>query len=785
MQKKPPTMRHASSLGRPFILAGAAVLLFCSVCSAGQDLTYADLVNRLTDMEHLAVLPESGEQCAQASSYDRASHYVPETGEYVNWAHNGDGTGIVRMEGDEAVLADIQGPGVIWRFWMALAGEGHIKIYLDGAEKPVLDLPATAYFSGKQPPFNRPGLVYEASSGKNSYVPIPFQKTCKITASGDWGRYYEFTYGTFPEGTTPPSFQEALDPEGSAALDRASERLSRAGRVLPDQYPDQQQVSVSEVVEPGEAVSFHEVNGPRAIVALDVKPEYSGTIDDRDRLRELILRITWDNEEYPAVLAPLGDFFGTAPGINFYKSWPMGMTPEGFYSHWYMPFAEHARIEIVNEGPDPQEVSITIQHAALSRPTSELGRFNVIWHDGLKSDPGRPIDWFFLDTRGWGRFCGLALHIWNPLGGWWGEGDEKFYVDGEKFPSTHGTGSEDYFGYAWCDHNPFERPFHNQTHSVPMNPCANPTREESGGWTSNNRWHIADNIPFQESFLASIEKYLPDDRPTRYEATVYWYADKLDVNRPALPPLERRMYEQEAREEQLFDLLDDLKNAGEDTPIKPLRQAFKDLSGDPVVGRLQEEVVVRMAAAEAITGHVERATRMLSPLREKLTIPFIARDFGAAIRTALGEKSQSEEAIKPDLVPNGDGSVLRVQEDGRWCIATQKGHGWLYVYFDFPEEANVRDTDQTYLLEIEFRTVSGRDANVLVEYDSLFSDDIDGMYHLVTASAEKTGEAGWNKVEVELPRAKFSGRQNGGADLRVCASGPEDLYVASVVLKRP
>ena len=65
-----------------------------------------------------------------------------------------------------------------------------------------------------------------------------------------------------------------------------------------------------------------------------------------------------------------------------------------------------------------------------------------------------------LQTEGRGRFCGVTLHVWNPRGGWWGEGDEKFFVDGEKFPSTFGTGSEDYFGYAWCNPHLFQRPYH-------------------------------------------------------------------------------------------------------------------------------------------------------------------------------------------------------------------------------------------------------------------------------------------------------------------------------------
>jgi hypothetical protein len=117
-----------------------------------------------------------------------------------------------------------------------------------------------------------------------------------------------------------------------------------------------------------------------------------------------------------------------------------------------------------------------------------------------------------LKTEGRGRYCGVMLHVWNPRGRWWGEGDEKFFVDGEKFPSTFGTGSEDYFGYAWCTPALFQNAYHNQTIS-----------SGNRGHISVNRWHIADNVPFQKSFEGAIEKYFPNDRPTLYDCTVYWY----------------------------------------------------------------------------------------------------------------------------------------------------------------------------------------------------------------------------------------------------------------------
>ena len=101
----------------------------------------------------------------------------------------------------------------------------------------------------------------------------------------------------------------------------------------------------------------------------------------------------------------------------------------------------------------------------------------------------------------------------DPRGGWWGEGDEKFFMDGEKFPSTTGTGSEDYFGYAWCCPQLFENAYHNQ----PLNDGNN------CGHVAVNRWHITDNVSFQKSFEGCIEKYYSNQRPTLYAATAYWY----------------------------------------------------------------------------------------------------------------------------------------------------------------------------------------------------------------------------------------------------------------------
>jgi len=153
--------------------------------STNSVLTYVDLVQRLTDLEHLATLPVPGEKTAQFSSYDRASRYDEQTGKYVHWDANGDNDGIIRKEDGKSVLAEMDGPGCLWRIWSAAPKQGHVRIYLDGDTNPAVDLPFADYFSGKEAPFTRPAIVNIVSQGCNNYTPIPFQKSCKIVADAD------------------------------------------------------------------------------------------------------------------------------------------------------------------------------------------------------------------------------------------------------------------------------------------------------------------------------------------------------------------------------------------------------------------------------------------------------------------------------------------------------------------------------------------------------------------------------------------------------------------------
>ncbi len=513
----------------------ASVLTTCGV--AAETYTYPQLVRRMTDMRELARLPPVGETTAMASSYDRASRYDAAQDKYIHWDAKQDDTGTVRLEGNENVLADIRGPGCLWRIWGAGAGQGRVKIYLDGSATPTVDLPFIDYFSGQVEPFNRQNLVYELKKGVqppgfDNYTPIPFQKSCKIV--GDKGRVkrYQFTYTQFPAGTVVPSFQWKPLPEDAAALDRANEILGRCGQP-PSPQASEARENASIQAEAGKETPVATLSGAGAITAIKVKLDLPKDAEaQRVLLSQLTLSITWDDEKTPAVWSPLGDFFGYVGGAVPFQSLPVGLLEDGtFYSYWYMPYRTKARLVVGNDSPQAVPMTWQITHAPLSLPLENLARFHAKWHrDAFLPDrPDRQPDWTLLTTQGRGRYVGTHLHGWNPLATLWGEGNDKFFVDGEKFPANFGTGTENYFGYSLRSPLLFSKPYHNQV-----------LNENNENHFDDNRWHISDSVPFQTSFDGYLEKFPSNKRLTLYAAEVFWYLAAGGVDPyPAIPTADR------------------------------------------------------------------------------------------------------------------------------------------------------------------------------------------------------------------------------------------------------
>jgi hypothetical protein len=253
--------------------------------------------------------------------------------------------------------------------------------------------------------------------------------------------------------------------------------------------------------------------GPKALRRLVMGVGAKQADQQEQALRSTILRITFDGEE--AVWCPVGDFFGSGVGVNELKSWHRRVeTCMLLESRWVMPYEKSARISILNLGKDKADVSLQA-HGGAWKWDSRSMHFHANWRQE-RGIPTRPYkDWNYITIQGKGVYMGDTLALFNPVRDWWGEGDEKIWVDGESFPSHFGTGSEDYYGYSWGNTTLFQGPFSNQ---VRVDGPGNM------GHTTNTRTRILDPIPFTKSVQTDIEIWHWADCKVNYAATSYWYA---------------------------------------------------------------------------------------------------------------------------------------------------------------------------------------------------------------------------------------------------------------------
>jgi hypothetical protein len=486
----------------------ATIALLFTGARAGE-ISMSSLLDDMTNLSAMAEYPDPPYLTKQFSSYDHAST-TPDNKE--TWFANGDCGVYLRVEEREGrkewVMADMQGPGAIVRLWSANPA-GTIRIYLDGAEKPALEAAHTDLLSGKFP--NLPSPIGSlVGMGWNLYLPIPYAKSCKVTCDKD-GQYYQVNYRTYPAGTEVKSFTLEQLEAAKKEVAVVAKKLAEPQSIV--RVPDSASVTkVSGTLPPEKTLNLvNRKDGAGAIIELNVQLDLPA--EKREAaLRAMVVKMTFDDQQ--TVEAPLGDFFGTAPGVNPYNSLPLSVKKNGMmYCHWVMPYEKTAVITLVNLGKEP--VPLKSEVAAVSRKwTPNSMHFHACWKAEFDV-PTRPMqDWSYLNVTGKGMFVGVAFFIDNPVKIWWGEGDEKIYVDGENFPSHFGTGTEDYYGYAWGCSEKWFHAYHNQ-----------PRADGPGsyGRVSVNRFDILDRIPFTKSFKFDMELWHWADCKVNMAVIDYYY----------------------------------------------------------------------------------------------------------------------------------------------------------------------------------------------------------------------------------------------------------------------
>ncbi len=322
-----------------------------------------------------------------------------------------------------------------------------------------------------------------------------------------------------------PDLRDLLNPAGPAPA-------GRNRRVSSNQQPQWHTENLDMTwLQPGTSIEMPLLEGPGVITHMWFT-SHSGWAHE---LNALSLRIFYDGETTPSVEVPLGDFFAVGQGTPaVVESIPVQVSPTGALScYWRMPFAKSAKITVTNDNPDRGTgLYWQVDWTQLESLPHHTPRFYARYRQEYPATSGQ--DYIIADLRGTGTFVGTVMSVTSSQSGWFGEGDDFFYIDDETTPSLQGTGSEDYFNDAWGF-----RPRTSHWFGSPR-------------WQGDNvgdsgicyRWHVPDAVNFQKSLKVAIEhkgNHAEDtegffvERPDFISSVALWYQEPGAENPMRLP----------------------------------------------------------------------------------------------------------------------------------------------------------------------------------------------------------------------------------------------------------
>jgi hypothetical protein len=311
---------------------------------------------------------------------------------------------------------------------------------------------------------------------------------------------------------------------------------------------------------PGETLTLADLQGPGIVTHIWI----TVAANEYGWPRLLRLRVYYDGSAEPSVDAPLGDFFAVGHGFERpVKSLMIRNSSDGRArnSYWPMPFRRSCRITVTNEGR--RRVASLYYHVDWEK-VKELPPETAYFHARYRQELPAPADgkpYLFLDVKGRGFYVGTVLSVVQAEAGWFGEGDDHFFVDGEKKASIEGTGSEDYFNDAWGLH-------------VEDGPYTGVPVAEGTGLGSRMtgyRWHLTDPVPFTKSLYFEIEhkgwtfkadgsvKSSFGERVDLMSSVSYWYQDGIAQGLPEVPYGSARLPQGNAKQIEVENVLAQVK----------------------------------------------------------------------------------------------------------------------------------------------------------------------------------------------------------------------------------
>ena len=446
-----------------------------------------------------------------------------------------DGTfSYIRKEVDGLVIADLEGPGVIYRIWTPTPTDDLMEFYFDGEKDPRIQVKFRELFLGNHPGFEAP-LVGYGAGGFYSYVPIPYKKSCRILIRADHFQFYQINYASYQENMGIESYSINPNNEMRSHYNQAKKLFSLAGKDI-SKYVDPGEANIQKFEEEvtlnaGQAVKIFNINRPGRIVGIRLKP--AEKLEGKER--NIVLKAFWDDNPEPAIVCPAGDFFGYAWGEPAMRSLLIGTNEEDEnYCYFPMPFGKSGRIELYAEAnlSGPISISTEILFSPIGLRENE-GKFYAVWRRENPTSKGEPFT--FIKTEGQGHIVGIVQQSQGMESGntYYFEGDDQTTIDGELV--IHGTGSEDFYNGGWYD---VPGRWESRV-SFPLSGCLG--YKKHLGRTGGYRIMIGDAYVYRENILQTIE-HAPtnNDLINDYTGVTYLYSIDRPTCNFTLPPVEAR-----------------------------------------------------------------------------------------------------------------------------------------------------------------------------------------------------------------------------------------------------
>ena len=488
---------------------------------AASPVSISTLLDEMVSYEEDTFIPQPWYTSSQASSTDVRSTSPDEP----YWFGNQDNTRYVRMGNDngdrrmEKVLFEQEGPGAVTRFWTAgIIKDYTLRFYFDGEKLPRMSIRGYDLSTLPIPlpePMALKHLYYAEKGGTSLHFPLPYAKSLKITIDvpSAFGVAYHIGYRTYETGTLVNTFTVEDANSLVAKIQGTAATLNN-----PPIYTGGEQCQTLAHIGENESVELELPKGAKAIRNLVIRPFGFNNLKYQTLMRNLLVKITFDGQE--CVWAPLGDFSGGGIGGKEVKNWYMSADGKGKCEwRFIMPYRNDAKIEVVNLSNIATDIQIDTrvsdwtwhENTAYFHASFRQERDLEVKNNYDSNDNG---EFTCCNLTGKGVMKADILSLYNFRDSWYGEGDEKIYVDNESYPSHFGTGIEDYYNTSFAPVKVFHTPFGGAVRA---------DTESSYGYNTWLRSRNLDGITFNTSLKFNFELLGWNPGRAIFSSTVFWY----------------------------------------------------------------------------------------------------------------------------------------------------------------------------------------------------------------------------------------------------------------------